>query len=359
MHEASLESLKEELEEQHLGIDKWLLFGGSWGVTLSLAYALAHPHRVTAMILRGVCTMRQQEIDWMYGGGAGVLKPWAWQRFLDHLDLEERQAPLLSYYRRLLSPDASCRDAAARSWMEWEMSVGFDSRGQLLDWDGSQWSSLNFPATSPPRTPPRPSRSASSSAPATASAQRMASSREYRLETRVRRAGPPPQPAPTTVPDERLSSLLEFGLSYSGDPGMSTSTAQALLECHYSVHGAFLRGQHNPISTPSSPQAEMSSGKAVVHGPRRGPRSSRAKSGPDHDAPLLERVHALRHIPAIAVHGQMDLVCPPTTAFELHRAWPELQLRLVPGALHSMYDPAITHELVEATTLMYDVVKQA
>ncbi|GLC70892.1 hypothetical protein PLESTF_001044000 [Pleodorina starrii] len=214
------------------------------------------------MILRGVCTMRQQEIDWMYGGGAGVLKPWAWQRFLDHLDLEERQAPLLSYYRRLLSPDASCRDAAARSWMEWEMSVGFDSRGQLLDWDGSQWSSLNFPATSPPRTPPRPSRSASSSAPATASAQRMASSRE-------------------------------------------------------------------------------------------------AKSGPDHDAPLLERVHALRHIPAIAVHGQMDLVCPPTTAFELHRAWPELQLRLVPGALHSMYDPAITHELVEATTLMYDVVKQA
>lgn len=66
------------------------------------------------MVLRGVCTMRDSEIHWMFGGGAGALKPWAWQRFLDHLgdDPADRANPLLAYYARLLSPDANVRDAA-------------------------------------------------------------------------------------------------------------------------------------------------------------------------------------------------------------------------------------------------------
>lgn len=64
------------------------------------------------MILRGVCTMRRSEVEWMFGGGAGVLKPWAWGRFLEHLDPSERAQPLLGYYRRLLSLEAPIRDAA-------------------------------------------------------------------------------------------------------------------------------------------------------------------------------------------------------------------------------------------------------
>lgn len=108
------ESLIHDLEllRTHLGISKWLLFGGSWGVTLSVAYALTHPDRVLGMVLRGVCLMREREIHWMYGGGAGAIKPWAWQRFVGALAPEERSQPLLAYYSRLLSDDPAVRDAA-------------------------------------------------------------------------------------------------------------------------------------------------------------------------------------------------------------------------------------------------------
>ncbi|PNH06550.1 Proline iminopeptidase, partial [Tetrabaena socialis] len=352
---ADLEALR-----LHLGLNRWLLFGGSWGVALSLAYALAHPNRVTAMVLRGVCTMRQREIDWMYGGGASTLKPWAWRRFVDFLEPEERGAPLLGYYARLLSRDAEIRDAAARSWMEWEMSVGFGSRSQALDWDGSQWSYQTFPSAPEARAAPRPAPRprAGSSPPATPPAP------AQRARTPAVRSH-----------DQWAAELLEAGMSYGGDPGMSSSTAQALLECHYSVHGAFLRGLPPPRLSPSpSPPQQLLAPPPRAQPQGRQPRSSVAaaplaspaavgkqlrKQPVRHDEPLLSRAHLLRHIPTIAVHGQLDFVCPATTAYELHEAWPELQLRLVPGAGHSMYDPAITHELLEATRILYDVCAAA
>jgi proline iminopeptidase len=101
-----------ETLRQALGIHSWLLFGGSWGVALSIAYAQAHPDRVLGLILRGVCLMRPSEIQWMYGGGAAALKPLAWGRFAGSLPARERGNPLLAYYKRMLSSDAGERQAA-------------------------------------------------------------------------------------------------------------------------------------------------------------------------------------------------------------------------------------------------------
>jgi hypothetical protein len=116
------------------------------------------------------------------------------------------------------------------------------------------------------------------------------------------------------IQDPEVQQLVWQGLNHKG---YAQGAAQALLECHYSVHGAFLLEQ-----------------------------------------PLLDHVQRIQHIPCIAVQGQMDFVCPPTTAVELSSAWPEMELRLVPGAGHSMYDPAILHELVCATDRMRALQQQ-
>lgn len=104
-----------EALRRHLGVRRWhVVLGGSWGVALALAYAQAHPSALRALVLRGVCLMRRREIDWMYRGGAGALRPLSWRRFLRHLPPEERGDPLLAYYRRLLSPEGGVRAAAVR-----------------------------------------------------------------------------------------------------------------------------------------------------------------------------------------------------------------------------------------------------
>lgn len=104
----------------HLGIDKWVLFGGSWGSTLALAYAQTHPNHVSGIILRAVFTVSDWEIEWFYGGGAGAMLPEAWNEFLTHLSPEERKAPLESYYARLTHEDDLIRSHAAQSWVAWE-----------------------------------------------------------------------------------------------------------------------------------------------------------------------------------------------------------------------------------------------
>lgn len=101
-----------ELLRKALGLQRWLMLGGSWGVALSLAYAQAHPEKVLGLILRGVCLMRPREIEWMYGGGAAALKPLAWARFVETLPAREQGNPLLGYYKRLLSSDGGVRQAA-------------------------------------------------------------------------------------------------------------------------------------------------------------------------------------------------------------------------------------------------------
>ncbi|KAL0026450.1 hypothetical protein WJX79_010832 [Trebouxia sp. C0005] len=198
---------------KRLKIKKWMLFGGSWGVSLSLAYAQQHAAKVSSIVLRGVCLMRPSEIDWMFGGGAGHVQPLGWHNFKGHIPKAERDDIVAAYHKRLTSPDIAVRDAAAKAWLSWEHSVG----------------------------------------------------------------------------------------------SARTSSLQALLECHYSHNHAFLRD------------------------------------------PLLQGVDQVRHIPCIAVQGRLDYVCPVVTAYDLHCEWPEMELRVVPNAGHSMYDSGITHELLEAT----------
>jgi proline iminopeptidase len=108
---------------EHLGIERWQLFGGSWGSALSLAYAQEHPERVTDMVLRGIFLLRQREIDWYYQEGAGRIFPEAWQKYLEPIPVEERGNLVDAYYRRLTSTDRSERIGAARAWSMWEGST--------------------------------------------------------------------------------------------------------------------------------------------------------------------------------------------------------------------------------------------
>ncbi len=105
---------------EHLGIDRWQVFGGSWGSTLALAYSQTHPDRVTDIVLRGIFLLRKQEIDWFYQRGASVLYPDAWEPYLSHIPEPERGDLLTAYHRRLTSDNPAVRLAAAKIWSGWE-----------------------------------------------------------------------------------------------------------------------------------------------------------------------------------------------------------------------------------------------
>ncbi|WP_372877193.1 prolyl aminopeptidase [Pseudomonas sp.] len=112
---ADLERIRE-----HLGIDKWVLFGGSWGSTLALAYAQRHPERVHALILRGIFLCRPQEFQWFYQEGASRLFPDYWQDYLAPIPLSERGELMQAYYKRLTGPDQIAQMHAAKTWSAWE-----------------------------------------------------------------------------------------------------------------------------------------------------------------------------------------------------------------------------------------------
>lgn len=103
-----------------LGIEKWMLFGGSWGSTLSLIYAETHPQRVSAMILRGIFLCRPWEIRWFYQEGANRLFPDYWQEFIAPIPETERDDLLRAHYRRLTGPDEIARMHSAKAWSLWE-----------------------------------------------------------------------------------------------------------------------------------------------------------------------------------------------------------------------------------------------
>jgi proline iminopeptidase len=109
-----------ELIRGQLGIDRWLVFGGSWGSTLALAYAQAHPDRVSALVLRGVFLCREQEIRWFYQDGAGRVFPDYWRDYLAPIPPEERHDMLAAYHRRLTGDNELARLAAAKAWSLWE-----------------------------------------------------------------------------------------------------------------------------------------------------------------------------------------------------------------------------------------------
>jgi proline iminopeptidase len=217
--------LVEDIERirEHLGIDRWMVFGGSWGSTLALAYAQAHPGHVTEMVLRGIFLLRPSELYWMYQDGASHIYPDVWEQYLEPIPLDERDDLMAAYHRRLFGDDDAERLACARAWTEWEHRVSY-------------------------------------------------------LDTRE--------------PDDSDEKVIAF----------------ARIENHYFVNKGFMR-------TPDQ---------------------------------LLDDVHRIRHIPTIIVQGRYDVVCPIRSAWDLHRVWPEADLRISPHAGHSMFDDQNMRALVDA-----------
>jgi len=108
-----------------LGIERWQVFGGSWGSTLALAYAQAHPQRVTELLLRGIFMLRRWELEWFYQEGASRLFPEAWEHYVAAIPQAERGDMIAAFHRRLTSDDAETRLAAARAWSVWEGATSF------------------------------------------------------------------------------------------------------------------------------------------------------------------------------------------------------------------------------------------
>ncbi len=108
---------------EHLGIERWQVFGGSWGSTLSLTYAETHPERVTELVLRGVFMLRPEEVRWYYQDGASRIYPDAWEKFVAPIPPEERGDLVRAYHRRLTSEDREERIRCAQAWSTWEGST--------------------------------------------------------------------------------------------------------------------------------------------------------------------------------------------------------------------------------------------
>jgi proline iminopeptidase len=220
---ADIERLRE-----HLGIDRWVVFGGSWGSTLALAYAETHAERVKALVLRGIFMLRRSELLWFYQEGASHLFPEQWERYLAAIPRGERGDMMAAYYKRLTSRNKAVRRAAAKAWSVWEGSTS-------------------------------------------------------KLYT-----------------DPAL--VKKFG-------GGRFADAFARIEAHYFVNRGFF----------------------------------------ETDDQLLRDAHRLRRIPGVIVQGRYDVVCPMTSAWDLHRAWPKAELIVVPDAGHSMTEPGIRSHLIEET----------
>ncbi|HEX7670833.1 MAG TPA: prolyl aminopeptidase, partial [Polyangiaceae bacterium] len=217
-----------EALRMHLGIERWQVFGGSWGSTLALAYAEKYPERVTELVLRGIFLLSERELRWFYQWGTSELFPDAWEKYLEPIPVAERTDLIAAYHARLTSEDPAVRTAAARAWSTWEAATSY-----------------------------------------------LHVNEEY-----VARAGED-----------------QFALAF------------ARIECHYFVNKGFL----------------------------------------SRESQLLDDIPKIRHIPTVIVQGRYDVVCPSVTAWELHRAFPEADLRLVPDAGHSAFEPGNVHELVLAT----------
>lgn len=219
---ADIETLRE-----HLGVKKWVVFGGSWGSTLALTYAQTHPDRVKALILRGIFLCRPKEIEWFYQAGAHAVFPDFWEDYEKVIPPDERGDMLHAYHRRLTGDDEQEKLAAAHAWSLWEGRTS------------------------------------------------------------------------------KLYPESDFVLQAGGD---EFALAMARIECHYFVHNAFFNT----------------------------------------DNYLIENVDKIRHLPAIIVQGRYDIVCPMMSAWDLHRAWPEADFRIIADAGHSITEPGIARALVAA-----------
>jgi proline iminopeptidase len=127
----------EKLREK-FGIDKWYVFGGSWGSTLGLAYAVTHPDRALGLFLRGIFLTRRKELDWFYQYGASEIFPDYWERYRDEIPEEERGDFMKAYHKRLTSDDEQTRLSAARAWSVWEGSTAklYPDKNLMEHWEG-------------------------------------------------------------------------------------------------------------------------------------------------------------------------------------------------------------------------------
>ncbi|QLD13264.1 prolyl aminopeptidase [Microbacterium oleivorans] len=112
-----------ELLRRNFGIDRWQVFGGSWGSTLALAYAQSHPDAVSELVLRGIFTLRRHELEWFYEGGAAALFPDLWEDYLAPVPVIERSRLIEAYHRLLTDPDPAVHVPAAQAWTRWEAST--------------------------------------------------------------------------------------------------------------------------------------------------------------------------------------------------------------------------------------------
>lgn len=115
---ADMEKIRE-----HLKIDKWVVFGGSWGSTLALSYAISHPQKPIALVLRGIFLLRKREIDWFYQEGCSRIFPDLWEKYLAPIDEKDRHDLVSAYYKKLTSPNLQERSNAAKAWSVWEGST--------------------------------------------------------------------------------------------------------------------------------------------------------------------------------------------------------------------------------------------
>lgn len=225
---ADIERLREKFD-----IEKWIVFGGSWGSTLALTYAITHPERAAGLILRGIFLCRPQELQWFYQSGASQIFPDFWEQYRDALPEDERGDFINNYYKRMTSDDEKTRLDACRAWSIWEGST-----------------SKLFPDT----------------------------------------------------------SLID---RFADD---KEALALARIEAHYFVNNCFF---------PS-------------------------------DNFILENVEKIRHIPTVIVQGRYDVVCPATSAWDLHKAFPEASLQIIADAGHSVGEPGISSALIETTDRIRD-----
>ena len=219
---ADIERLRE-----HLGIDRWLVCGGSWGSSLGLAYAETHPEKVTELVLRGIFTLRQIELDWFYEGGAAHVYPDLWEGFVAPVPEDQRGRLIEAYSRLLNDPDPAVHVPAGKAWARWESS------------------------------------------------------------------------AITLLPD---AGLVDH---FTED---AFAVAFARIENHFFMHDGWFE-----------------------------------------DEQLIAGAGRLKDIPGVIIQGRYDMCTPAVTAWDLHRAWPEAELRMIADAGHAFTEPGILDAIVEAT----------
>lgn len=336
----TLQDLVEDCEslKKHLQLDYWdVVLGGSWGTTIAICYCQQYPTSVSSLILRGVCLLRSQEIDWLFSksGGAAKLYPERFKLFCQAVgvraddDGTNNLEALYAYYQKLwAAKDEKERVDAARAWMEWEYfnSVGHKIPSNtnttdrtaimealqtwtippcplvLVNHDG-RWMYQSTNGTSLlfdgiPHELPR-------------------ATDDVRIEAAFRRNisigynGMKNEPR-DTVP---VSPTTPY---YSKTAGIVTLPVQAMLTCFYSTNNDWCRNYIDLLDP--------------------------------------KRMKVLESVPCICIHGGSDGICPPDSALDLLDAWPNMELRMPIDAGHSMYDALITNELLQATDRMADFV---